>query len=131
MGGPSNNGGTMRFARGVALVAGLFLVGLGVWAFFGPRSFFDQIATFPPFNKHLIHDIGAFQIGIGMTLLLALVRSDALAVALIGGGVGAGFHAVAHWIDKDLGGRSSDPYLLTALALVIIAAGLAQGPRRR
>ena len=57
----------MKFARYVAVAAGLFLVVFGAWAFFGPKSFFDQIATFQPYNEHLIHDIGAFQIGLGAT----------------------------------------------------------------
>jgi hypothetical protein len=37
-----------------------------------------------PCNQHLIHDAGAFQIGIGAALLLALVCPDALLVALTG-----------------------------------------------
>src|SRR5688572_4680738 len=77
-----------RLARGIALLAGLFFLGFGLWAFFDPRSFYEQIATYPPYNKHFLHDAGAFQIGIGATLLLALQWKDGLAVAL--GGATAG-----------------------------------------
>lgn len=112
----------MKFARYVAVAAGLFLVVFGAWAFFGPKSFFDQIATFQPYNEHLIHDIGAFQIGLGATLLLALAWKGALASALAGVGIGSAFHAIAHWTDKDLGGRDSDPYGLTIVAVLILAA---------
>ena len=121
----------MKFARYVAVAAGLFLVVFGVWAFFGPQSFFDRIATFKPYNKHLIHDIGAFQIGLGTTLLLALVWQSVLAVALGGVGIGSAFHAIAHWTDKDLGGRDSDPYSLTIVAvLILVAAAMAHHESR-
>jgi hypothetical protein len=112
----------MKAPRIVAILFGMFLTVFGFWAFFGTRSFFDQIANFPPYNRHLLHDIGAFQIGIGLTLFIATVWTDALAAALAGSGIGAAMHAVAHWWDRDLGGRSSDPYALTVLAGVVLAA---------
>ena len=120
----------MRAPKIIAILAGLFLTVFGFWAFFDARSFFDQIANFPPYNPHLLHDIGAFQIGLGMTLLIATVWADALAAALAGGGVGAAMHAAAHWWDQDLGGRSSDPYALTILAVVVLAAAWLRRRRR-
>ena len=114
----------MTVPRIIAAVAGLFLAVFGLWAFFGPQSFFDQIATFQPYNRHLIHDIGAFQFGAGATLLVALAWADALGAALAGVAAGSALHAAAHWLDKDLGGRSSDPYFLTILAVVIAAAAV-------
>jgi hypothetical protein len=112
-----------RVPPAIALAAGLFSAGLGLWAFFDPQSFFDQLALFPPYNEHLLHDVGAFQVGLGATLLLALVwRSDALLVALAGMGIGAVLHFISHVEDTDLGGRSSDPYTLGVLAAVIVGA---------
>jgi hypothetical protein len=108
----------------ITAVAGLFFVALGVWAFVSPSSFYDQIALFPPYNRHFLHDAGAFQIGLGATLLLALWSRDALLVALLGTGAGAAAHAVSHVIDRDLGGRSLDPVSLTVLAVVIVLAAL-------
>ncbi|HET7094322.1 MAG TPA: hypothetical protein VFI22_12605, partial [Thermomicrobiales bacterium] len=52
--------------KAVLLVAGLFYGVFGVWAFVAPASFADFVAF--PFNLHLLHDIGAFQIGIGAAL---------------------------------------------------------------
>jgi len=115
----------MKLSRVVALLAGLFFVALGVWAFFGPHSFYVRLAHFPPYNRHFLHDVGAFQIGLGAALLIALRWNDAVGVALAGVGIGAAVHAASHWWDRSLGGKSSDPYVLTALALVlIVAAGL-------
>jgi hypothetical protein len=103
--------------------AGAVLFGvLGLWAFAAPRSFFDAVATYPPYNEHLLHDVGAFQLGIAVALLLAVLRSDALLAALGGAAGGAAAHAVAHWIDLELGGRASDPWVLTLLAAVFVIA---------
>lgn len=120
----------MKLSRVIAVLVGVFLVVLGLWAFFGPRSFYDQLATFPPYNRHLLHDIGAFQFGLGATLLIAIAWADALGAALAGVGAGAVLHAAAHWADRDLGGKSSDPYLLSLLAVVIVAAALARARTR-
>ena len=110
-------------AEWIALGVGVVLIVIGLWAFTSPRSFFDSLATWPPFNKHFIHDIGAFQIGLGTILLLAIARTDALFVALAGAAVGATFHFLAHLFDRDLGGRSTDPILFGILAgLLIVAA---------
>jgi hypothetical protein len=106
------------------------MVVFGIWAFFSPRAFFDSVATWPPFNKHFIHDIGAFQIGIGATLLLAVVRTDALFVALGGAAVGQTFHFFAHLFDKNLGGKSSDPIVFAIIAGLLLFAAYSRGKAR-
>ncbi|MGH2602501.1 MAG: hypothetical protein ACRDJ9_24345, partial [Dehalococcoidia bacterium] len=78
-----------RFVVAVTVVAGLFMLVGGVWSFIWPANFYDQIALFPPYNRHFLHDVGAFQIGLGATLLLALRWRDSLFVALLGVGLGA------------------------------------------
>lgn len=113
-----------RLARLIAAAVGLLLVALGAWAMADPQSFFEQLADFPPYNEHLFHDVGAFQIGIGATLLLAFYVRDSLLLALEGAGIGAVLHAVSHIIDRDLGGRTTDPWALSLLALVIVAGAL-------
>jgi hypothetical protein len=56
-------------------LAGLLLLGAGPWAMLAPGSFYATIATYPPYNVHFIHDIGAFQLGLGACLILALVMA--------------------------------------------------------
>jgi hypothetical protein len=75
-----------RFPRVVAAIGGVMLAALGAFALIAPRSFFETVARFEPYNQHFIQDIGAFQIGLGVVLLLAAVPAyaDALAVALLG-----------------------------------------------
>jgi uncharacterized membrane protein len=111
----------------VTALAGVFFLSFGLWAFFGTRSFFEEIAHFEPYNRHLVHDLGAFQIAIGAALLLALVwPRDAVFAVLSGAAVGAVFHATAHIIDRDLGGRGSDPWTVSAIAVVLLLAAFAR-----
>ncbi|CAA9546050.1 MAG: hypothetical protein AVDCRST_MAG88-410 [uncultured Thermomicrobiales bacterium] len=129
--GPQSSTLGRRLPRAVAILGGVGLVALGAWAMIEPRSFFDALATFEPYNQHFLQDIGAFQAGLGAVLLLASVpaRADGLAVALIGVGAGAALHAVSHVVGRDLGGTpATDIPSFAALAVLLLAAG---GFRRR
>jgi hypothetical protein len=106
-----------------ALAVAGFLVA-GLWAFFSPRSFYDGLATYPPFHPHFLRDIGAFNAGIGMTLLAALRFRDSLLVALTGASSAAVLHALSHAIDYGDGGRDSDPFVFGILAVVLVAAAV-------
>src|SRR5215212_4065881 len=74
----------------VVIIGGLFTLALGIWAFFAPASFADFVAF--PYNRHLLHDVGAFQIDIGVAVLLALLWADGVMVVLAGYVVGTGLH---------------------------------------
>jgi hypothetical protein len=93
------------------------MIFFGVWAFSAPKSFADFI-DYAPYNRHLIHDVGAFQIGIGVTLLLALVWDDVLVVVLIGFVVASGLHTLSHQIDRHIGGHGSDVAVLGVLTVL-------------
>jgi hypothetical protein len=113
------------------IISGLFALAFGIWAFFAPASFAEFVAF--PYNRHLLHDVGAFQIGIGATMLLALLWADSVMVVLAGYVVGTGFHLVSHIIDRHIGGHAYDPLVL-GLLVVIGLAGMyararAQGRR--
>jgi predicted alpha/beta hydrolase len=107
---------------GSVVLGALTFVVPGLWSFFWPESFHRHIASFDPFNLHLFHDLGAFQLGIGVAWLGALWSRDALVVALLGGATGAVVHFVSHLMDRDLGGRSSDPLTLGVLAAILLVA---------
>lgn len=115
---------TSRFPLLTATLAGGFLVAFGVWAMFAPVSFFEQVANFEPFNRHLIQDIGAFQIGLGAVLLLGVVLADSTATALIGVGIGSLAHMGSHLLGLDLGGRPAvDVPAFAGLGLLLLLAG--------
>jgi hypothetical protein len=110
-------------------VTGAGMLAAGIWAWAAPRSFARFVAF--PYHEHFLHDLGAFQLGIGATLLLALVWRDAPTVALAGFLVANTVHAVSHAIDLDLGGRTSDPYAIGAVSLLVAAALVLRVRQRR
>jgi hypothetical protein len=112
-----------RTARVIALTAGAPYLVLGTWAFLAPASFFGSIAAFPPYNQHLLHDVGAFQVGLGIILLLGATTSAALQPALLAVLAASLLHVASHIEDRTLGGHPSDPLIL-ALFCVLLVAGL-------
>ena len=112
--------------RVVAILGGAGFVAVGVWAMVDPQSFFEALARFEPYNQHFLQDIGAFQVGLGVVLLLAglSVRADGLTVALVGVGVAAALHAVSHIVGRDLGGAPEREIPgFAAMAVALLAAG--------
>ncbi len=102
---------------------GVFTVVLGLWALVAPVSFFDNIGHFEPYNRHFLHDVGAFQIGLGAAALFALVwRGDSMLAVLGGVAAGATAHEIAHIADSGIGGRDSDPYTLGLIAVLLCGA---------
>jgi len=118
-----------RFVLAVTLVAGLFMTAAGLAGLLAP-SWFADAAGFPR-HTHFVHDAGAFQLGIGVTLLLAVAWRDGLALALAGFLVANTTHAVNHAIDLHLGGRGGDPWgLIAPVTADRGRAGRAAGPAR-
>ncbi len=104
----------------LTVLAGAGMAAAGVWSLAAPRSFADAVDF--PYNEHFLHDLGAFQLGIGATLLLAVAWRDGLALALAGFLVANTVHAVNHAADLDLGGHDFDPWGLAALSLLVAVA---------
>jgi peptidoglycan/LPS O-acetylase OafA/YrhL len=120
-----------RFVRGAALVGAAVFAIPGAWAFLAPASFYEQVALFAPYNRHFLHDIGAFQLGIGAALALAPTGRPGPRIALCGAATAATLHAVAHAIDHGLGGRGADVPALALLAAALIAAAVLSPTRPR
>jgi hypothetical protein len=126
----SSPAGRQRLVTLAALVCAASMLVFGFWAFFAPTSFSDFI-DYGPYNEHLIHDAGAFQLGIGIGVLAAVFWSDGLLAALTGFAVASGLHTVSHYVDRDLGGHDSDVPLLGLLTLVALAAIYGRLRRRK
>lgn len=115
--------GAARWVVGiiVALMA-VQMLAFGVWMLFRPDSFAEFVG-FPPHN-HFLHDLGAFHIGIGVALTMALFLRDAVLVTLGGFATACVVHTVNHVADSHMGGSPSDPYVIgiqTVLAVVGVA----------
>jgi PPOX class probable F420-dependent enzyme len=109
-----------RFVLTVTLVAGLFMTAAGVVALLAPGVVRRRRRLPPP--SPLRPRRRPFQLGLGVTLLLAVAWRDGLALVLAGFLVANTAHAVNHAVDLDLGGRSGDPWGLAALSLLAAAA---------
>lgn len=106
-----------------AVIGAAFFALPGLWAYLSPREFHANIATFPPYSQHLVHDMGAFMVAIGLALLLALFWSDALSTVFAAAAVGSILSGIAHLIDTDLGGRPIvDPVSLFGMAALLLVA---------
>jgi hypothetical protein len=113
-----------------ASICAISMLAPGCWSYVAPRSFADFI-DYAPYNRHLIHDVGAFQTGIGVTTLLALVWDDSLAVALAGFVVAGGLHTLSHALDRRIGGHAADVPVLGLFTIVAVFALAARIRRRR
>jgi hypothetical protein len=114
----------------------------GVAAVAAPRWFFDHFpgfgqrwtAAYPPYNEHLMVDVGAAFLTLGGLLLAAAVLADrrvtavALAGLLLFSGLHLGYHALR---PGGLSGGSFATSLVTLVAGVIAPLGLWWLNRRR
>jgi hypothetical protein len=124
----------VRLARVVMLAVGLYYVVFGVWAMLQPSSFYGQIATFAPFNVHLLHDAGAFQIGLGLALILVVVLPDAVLAVALAVGAASLLHVIAHIVDINLGGQPARDIpalaVISALLALVVTSRFAARARR-
>ncbi|MEY2443025.1 MAG: hypothetical protein QOJ46_2451 [bacterium] len=112
--------------RAATAVLALLLIGAGLWAMIAPHAFYATAATYPPYNRHLVHDVGALAIGLGSCLVAGLLFRDALLAVLAGNTIGAATHFVSHVADRSLGGHASDPVTFGVLALLLALLTLAR-----
>lgn len=128
------------------LRAGLILLGLlhlawGGWASLAPRQFFDTFpgfgqhwtAAYPPYNAHLITDLGATFVTLGVLLLIAAALADrkVTAVVLVGVMVFSALHLQFHARHPGaLHGRALAASLATLVLGVVAPAVLLALSRR-
>jgi hypothetical protein len=134
--------GPGRWQRaGLAYLAAMSLL-VGGWALVAPGSFY---ATFPglgmawvsvdgPFNEHLLRDVGALQIALGLVALLALRRPgpEIVGAAALAALAFSGPHFVYHAVHLGALATDLDRLLQTASLAVapLIALGLLRSVAR-
>lgn len=110
------------FVYGVVIVGIVAFGAGGVWSFGWPHGFFATVAHYPPYNMHLFHDLGAFQIAVAAALAGGLWWRDALGVGLLAGATGMVLHAVSHVMDEGIGSGSPEMWAIVALGVLFAAA---------
>jgi hypothetical protein len=97
-----------------------FFVATGLWPLVSPDTFYDALVAFPPYNAHLMRDIGAFTLGSAGALLAAVRFKDTVLVALVGATTAAIAHVISHVVDSDKGGNPTDIPLLAMFAAILV-----------
>jgi hypothetical protein len=110
--------------RVIGAVIGAFYMLTGAWAFFAPLSFFSTVATFAPPNVHLLHDLGAFQVGLGLALIVPVILQVPLRASLIAVLIASVLHVLAHLEDIRLGGHPTTDLPVLTLICVALAVAL-------
>jgi hypothetical protein len=125
------------------LLAGLGVVEVswGVWAYLAPRGFFDTFpgaghhwtAAYPPYNEHLVSDLGATFLTLGALALVAAWLDDRRVIVVVLGAqiLFNALHLTFHATHR--GDFAADyPVSLFTLALgVILPSMLLASYRRR
>jgi hypothetical protein len=127
-------------------VLGVAHISWGVPAVLAPRFFFDNFpgfgrhwtAAYPPYNEHLMTDVGAAFTALGVLLLIAcwLLDRRVTATVLTGLIVFSGLHLAFHWREHGMlrGTDLTEGLVTLALGVLIPAALLvlnwARPPRR-
>jgi heme/copper-type cytochrome/quinol oxidase subunit 4 len=118
---------------GLGILA-LFQAIIGVWALFAPTSFYSSfplpghpwVSLLPPYNEHLVGDVGELSLALTVVLAAAAVIGQRLlsAVAVAAIAVYAVPHAIFHFLHLE-GFPTSDAIAQTigiAFQLLVIAA---------
>jgi hypothetical protein len=111
--------------RVIGAAIGAFYLLTGAWAYLAPLSFFSAVATFAPANVHLLHDLGAFQVGLGLALTVPVTLEVPLRAPLIAVLAASVLHVFAHLEDIRLGGHPTTDLPILTLICVALAVALA------
>jgi hypothetical protein len=96
----------------------------GALALVAPDRFFDLIGHYGIENSHYVGDVGAFMLGLGVAVGIAIVRPGWRAPVLWLGALWCGFHAINHAFDTGEArseGRGWSDTVLIALGALLSA----------
>jgi hypothetical protein len=120
--------GLVRLGCGLLAAVNLWW---GAWARFAPRNFYDNfpgfghrwVAAYPPYNVHLVTDLGGTFLTLGLLLVAATVFADRRLRWVILGGVLVfnGLHLAFHAADH--GAMASSDYAESVATLIAGVVG--------
>jgi hypothetical protein len=111
------------FVRAVIVAGALLYTVTGLLMLFASEWFYQNVGTFPPFNRHYTGDLGSFTLPIGIALLWA-ARNPAKHRLMVACGAFAGLiHALNHLYDDALlGALGSQTIILLVFGLLLVLA---------
>jgi hypothetical protein len=81
------------------VVLGVTQLAIGVWLLVSPDSFVDTLADFGPADSHFLRDIGTFQAGLGIALIVAAGRPRWRIPMLFAALAQTALHTINHLFD--------------------------------
>ena len=122
---------TKRLMRaGLAIIA-IAPAWVGIWATAAPRSFYDDfpgtsswVSPLGPYDEHLVRDVGAFELGLLVVVLFALVTLDrrVIQAALLASIVSGLPHLIYHLTATGPLSTADNVLSLAGLALPVVIA---------
>lgn len=108
--------------RPLLLVFGAYHLALGALMALAPRTFFDEIAAYGPYNDHYIRDVSTFYLALGAVLIVAAARRSWQVPLLAFAVIQYALHLVNHlWDVSDTDPGWLGPANLVSLALIAAA----------
>jgi hypothetical protein len=127
-------------ARAALWITAASAAGVGLVAAFAPRTFYDDfpyvghwVDRLPPYNEHLVTDVGALYLGFALVLAWAAVtlRRELVQAACVGWILFSLLHLVFHARHLDGFGTGDAVQELVSLAVVIALPLIALWAARR
>ena len=124
----------LRVARAALWALAFSAASVGLPALFAPRSFYDDfpfvrhwVDVLPPYNQHLVTDVGEFYLGFAIVFVWAALRPTRdLVLAVCAGWTFAALgHFIFHATHLDGFGTGDAIAELVSLGLVLILPGAA------
>lgn len=121
-------------ARGALAVAAVYALVLGAIAAFAPRTFFDHfpfigdyVAMLPPYNEHLVTDVGGLYLGFAVVLGWAAWRPERSLVLAAGSGfiLAVALHLIFHATHLDGFDTADAAGELIGLTLLLVPPAVA------
>jgi hypothetical protein len=105
------------FFAGTALLH----LGLGIWLFASPHSFFTTIGAFGPYNRHYERDVATFYLALGVAGWIAASRASWRVPVLGVLTIQYVLHSINHAFDVDRAHNSwAGPFDVVSLSLAAI-----------
>jgi hypothetical protein len=113
-----------RTVAAVLAVLGVAQLALAAYMTLAPRSFFDLIGPWAPYNPHYVRDVATYNAALGIVALGAVRRPSWSVLVLVFATAQYALHAVNHLADVgEADPRSTGVIDLVLLALVAVALG--------
>lgn len=112
------------FVRATLTAGGIFYTLVGLLLLFTPLWFYENVGTFPPYNRHYAGDAGTFTIAIGVMMLVAARQPFQHRGVILLALIASWLHGFNHIYDDFVTKAGLVGPLLSSVPLLIFAAVL-------